>query len=38
LLYRRKQIVERFTFAADELTDERIKEVAAAADRFAVAE
>ncbi len=35
LLYRRKQIVERFVFAADEMTDEKIQEVAAAADRFA---
>jgi len=38
LLYRRKQIVERFVFAADELTDEKTQEVAAAADRFATAE
>jgi hypothetical protein len=38
LLYRRKQIVERFTFAAGELTDERIREVADAADRFAAAD
>ena len=38
LLYRRKQIVERFVFASDELTDEKIQEVVGAADRFATAE
>jgi hypothetical protein len=38
LFYRRKHIVERFTFAADELTEEKIQEVADAADRFATTE